>query len=97
MKTFEKIFEVVKKIPMGKVATYGDVADMAGTANPRIVGYALSSLNSDSDIPWHRIVNYHGEISSRAGNGSWLQKEMLESEGITFNKKSRINLKIYRW
>ena len=70
---------------------------MAGTSNPRIVGYALSSLNSDSDIPWHRIVNRHGEISSRAGNGPWLQRELLESEGVAFNKKGRIDMKVYQW
>ena len=51
MNTFAEIFKIVEKVPVGKVATYGNIADMAGTLNPRIVGYALSSLNSDSDIP----------------------------------------------
>ncbi len=97
MHTFEKIFEIVKTIPIGTVSTYGNVADMAGTPNPRIVGYALSCLTSDSDVPWHRIVNRRGEISSRAGNGTWLQKELLESEGIIFDEKGRIDMAVYQW
>ena len=97
MNTFAEIFKIVEKVPVGKVATYGNIADMAGTLNPRIVGYALSSLNSDSDNPWHRIVNRHGEISSRDGDGPWLQRELLESEGVVFTKKGRININVYRW
>ena len=82
---------------MGKVATYGNIADMTGTLNPRIVGYALSSLNFDSDVPWHRIVNRLGEISARDGDGPWLQKKLLESEGVVFAKNGRINMNVYQW
>ena len=97
MNTFAKIFEMVEKVPVGKVATYGNIADMTDTPNPRIVGYALSSLNFDSDVPWHRIVNRLGEISSRDGDGPWLQKRLLESEGIVFAKNGRINMNVYQW
>ena len=97
MDTFEKIYEVVRQVPFGMVTTYGKVAQLSGINNARLVGYALSILQANTEIPWHRIVNRDGEISYREGAGPSLQKTMLESEGVVFNKKGCINLEIYRW
>jgi methylated-DNA-protein-cysteine methyltransferase-like protein len=86
MTTFEKIYEVVKNIPKGKVATYGQVATLAG--NPRwarVVGYALHQNPSPGVIPCHRVVNREGRVADTfAFGGGTIQREILESEGIVF-------------
>ena len=97
MDTFEKIYEVVRQVPFGMVATYGKIAQLSGVNYARLVGYALSNLQANTEIPWHRIVNRDGAISYREGAGPSLQKTMLESEGIAFSKKGCINLKLYQW
>lgn len=99
MSCYPKIYEVVKLIPYGKVATYGQVADLAGLiGKPRVVGYALFRVTANTEIPWHRVVNAKGEISRsslRDGNDD-LQQLLLQEEGIVF-QKSKIDLKKYRW
>ena len=99
--TFEKVYNLVRKIPKGKVATYGQIALMIG--NPklsRVVGYAMSSCPYN-DVPCHRIVNRLGELAKSFGeSGNELQKYLLEKEGVKFNKNNRINLenaKNYFW
>jgi methylated-DNA-protein-cysteine methyltransferase related protein len=97
---YQKIYEVVKKIPRGRVLTYGRVAELAGLyGKARLVGYALFRVEIETDIPWQRVVNSKGEISysiARCG-GDYLQKTLLEQEGIEFNRANRIDLKIYLW
>jgi methylated-DNA-protein-cysteine methyltransferase related protein len=97
---YTKIYAVVKQIPRGKVLTYGQVADLAGLyGKARLVGYALFQVDIASDIPWQRVVNAKGEISysiARCG-GDYLQKNLLESEGLEFQREDRIDLKKYRW
>ena len=99
MSCYPKIYEVVKLIPYGKVATYGQVADLAGLiGKPRVVGYALFRVTTSADIPWHRVVNAKGEVSRsslRDGNDD-LQQLRLQEEGIVF-KKGKLDLKKYRW
>lgn len=99
MSCYPKIYEVVKLIPYGKVATYGQVADLAGLmGKPRVVGYALFRVTSDTDIPWHRVINAKGEVSRsslRDGNDD-LQQVLLKEEGIVF-KKGKLDLNQYRW
>ena len=99
MSCYPKIYEVVKLIPYGKVATYGQVADLAGLmGKPRVVGYALYRVTSTTDIPWHRVINAKGEVSRsslRDGNDD-LQQLLLQEEGITFTK-GKIDLRQYRW
>ena len=97
MYAFENIYEVVKLVPFGMVTTYGKVSQLSGINNARLVGYALSILQANTEIPWHRIVNRDGEISYREGAGPSLQKTMLESEGVVFSKEGCINLERYRW
>lgn len=95
------IYEVVKRIPRGRVATYGQVAALAGRPrHARQVGYALFALRDTDadDVPWHRVINAKGEISRRADDGpEALQRAMLESEGVVFNAAGRVALKRYRW
>ena len=99
MTVFEKIYEVVCKIPKGKVATYGQVALLAG--NPRwsrVVGYALHSNPSPGVIPCHRVVNREGKVAPAfAFGGELVQRQMLEAEGISFKEDGSVDLKIYGW
>ena len=94
MNTFEKIYEVVRNIPKGKVATYGQVAILAG--NPRwarVVGYALHVNPDTSIIPCHRVVNREGKVASGfAFGGEGVQRQLLESEGNVFEIDGRIDL-----
>jgi len=97
--TYERIYEIVKKIPKGRVATYGQVARLAGLGgHARQVGYALNVLPDDQDVPWHRVINARGEISKRSlPVYEQIQKEMLEQEGIKFSTDARVSLRRYRW
>lgn len=96
--TYRKIYAVVSSIPPGCVATYGQVARLAGLpGRARLVGYALSVL-ADKSVPWHRVVNAKGEISPRSGgDGDFVQRLRLESEGVRFDSHGRISLKLYQW
>lgn len=97
MNTFEKIYEIVKSIPKGKVATYGQVALLVG--NPRlarVVGYALHNNPDPFNIPCHRVVNREGKVAEIfAFGGGEIQRELLEDEGIVFESNGRIDLKKY--
>lgn len=97
MNTFEKIYEAVKSIPKGRVATYGQVAALAG--NPRlarVVGYALHNNPDPSIIPCHRVVNRDGKVAGGyVFGGGDVQRQMLESEGIVFQQNGRIDLEKY--
>jgi methylated-DNA-protein-cysteine methyltransferase-like protein len=92
---YSRIYSVVRTIPPGKVLTYGQVAKIAGVGkNYRLIGYALHNLPENSGIPWQRVVNRFGKISyafSRGGH-DYLQKVLLEREGIVFDTRERINL-----
>lgn len=99
MSCYPKIYDIVRRIPYGQVATYGQVAELAGLiGKPRVVGYALYRVTDQDDIPWHRVINAKGEVSRsslRDGNDE-LQQVLLEGEGIVF-KKRKLDLKQYRW
>ena len=99
MNTFHKIYEQVKKIPEGKVATYGQIALMAG--NPRwsrVVGYALHSNPEPGVIPCHRVVNKDGQLSKAfAFGGENVQRDMLISEGVIFIDENTVDLKNCRY
>jgi methylated-DNA-protein-cysteine methyltransferase-like protein len=94
------IYAVIRRIPKGWVATYGQVAAMAGLPRrARLVGYVLQNLDPATDIPWHRVVNAKGEVSyslSRNG-GDALQQRRLEKEGVEFDDRNRFNLERFRW
>lgn len=96
---YSKIYTAVKKIPKGKVATYGQIAKLCGLeGHARQVGYALSSLPEGLNVPWQRVVNAKGEISPRAyGDFADGQRVLLEEEGIVFTLDSKIDLNRYQW
>ncbi len=100
MSQYQQIYTTVRKIPLGKVATYGQIADLTGLyGKARLVGYALFRVDLAEDIPWHRVINAKGEISysfKRQG-GDYLQKVLLEEEGIKFKSNGKIDLNKYRW
>lgn len=98
--TYARIYGIVRRIPRGRVATYGQVAQLAGLAHaPRVVGYALHALPPGSGVPWHRVINAQGRVSARAGEpaGSLLQRLSLEAEGVRFDASGRVSLQRYRW
>ncbi len=96
---FDLVYESVKSIPAGKVATYGQIAKMAGQPRKaRIVGWALHSNPQPGVIPCHRVVNRNGELSGAfAFGGPDEQKSLLESEGIIFDDCGKIDLQKYLW
>lgn len=97
---YERIYAVVRQIPAGCVATYGQVAELAGLiGRPRLAGYALYRVAPENDVPWHRVINAKGEVShSPRRNGSdYLQQALLEAEGIEFNAQGKVDLKRYLW
>ncbi|MBW2493724.1 MAG: MGMT family protein [Deltaproteobacteria bacterium] len=95
---YDRIYAVVRRIPRGHVATYGQIADLAGLdGRARQVGYAMRTLTIEG-VPWHRVVNARGQISARAEPGSDLiQRQLLESEGVVFDAADRLKLEDYRW
>lgn len=96
---YERIYAVVRRIPRGRVTTYGRVARLAGMAgHARQVGYALHALPERTRVPWHRVVNHLGAISKRSVPGiEALQRVILEDEGVAFDARGRIPLNRFLW
>ena len=94
-----KIYKIVRRIPRGRVATYGQVAELAGLdGHARQVGYALHALPDSMKLPWHRVINSRGEVSPRSrGDSHELQRELLEAEGVAFDEGGRVDLRRYQW
>lgn len=101
MTTYERIYAIVQQIPRGRVATYGQIAELADLPRrARLVGYALFRVPLPAEeIPWHRVVNSQGEISySPLRRGTdYLQRSLLEAEGIAFMPSGKISLAEYQW
>ena len=96
---YRQILRVVERIPPGRVATYGQVAALAGfPGQARQVGYALHALPAGSEVPWQRVINARGEVSPRAEEG-WehYQRHLLEEEGVIFDDAGRVDLLRFRW
>ncbi len=95
---YSRIYAVVRRIPRGRVATYGQVAEAAGLpGRARQVGYALHALHAGSAVPWHRVVNAAGRVSLRSARGDELrQRQILEREGVRFEGE-RIPLARFGW
>ncbi len=94
----QRVKEILKKIPQGKVATYGQVAAYAG--HPRAARQVVWILNSSSQkdkLPWHRVVNGKGSISLKPGNGYEIQKGLLRKEDVKFGRDDKIDFNIYLW
>jgi methylated-DNA-protein-cysteine methyltransferase-like protein len=97
--TYPKIWRVVRRIPRGRVATYGQVAALAGfPRNPRLAGYALHNLPVGSDVPWHRVIGAGARISLPRETGAYaLQRALLEKEGVRFDARERVDFERFRW
>lgn len=95
---YERVWAIISGIPKGCVATYGQVADLAGFPRaPRFTGAALRHVPDSMSLPWHRVINARGELSFPKGSPAWnKQKARLEREGVTF-VNGRIDLQRYRW
>lgn len=94
----EKVIRLIRNIPSGTVATYGQIAKYAG--NPqgaRQVSYILHALSGKEKLPWHRVINSKGGISLKPRHGYELQKQLLEDEGIVFDDDDRVDLKRFCW
>ncbi|MBO5797352.1 MAG: MGMT family protein [Clostridia bacterium] len=97
--TFTRIYEVVRRIPRGKVATYGQIAMLAGNPHwSQVVGYALHVNPDPAGIPCYRVVNRFGEVSRAfAFGGDNEQRRLLEAEGVAFLPDGRVDLKHFLW
>ena len=96
----ERIYRAVMRIPRGRVATYGQIARVAGMPrHHRQVGRALRGVVDDGLVPWHRVVGASGAISARSADGSaeQLQRERLEAEGVVFDARGRVPLARFQW
>lgn len=97
--SYQRIYAATRKIPRGRVSTYGRIATLAGLGgHARQVGYAMHALPAGSMVPWHRVINAQGEISLRRRPGAELtQRMLLEREGIRFSGRGRVDLARYGW
>ncbi len=93
---FPRVYALVRKIPRGRVATYGQIARALGAPRAaRTVGWAMRAC--DHAVPWHRVVNAQGRISVRPTSGYHEQHARLKEEGVRFDREGRINLRKYGW
>ncbi len=97
---WQRFYHIIEQIPEGRVATYGQIAELAGLkGHARQVGYALAALSDQQadSVPWHRVINAKGEVSPRrSSSGHRIQRKLLEAEGIEF-RRERVDLKDCRW
>ncbi|HYU25501.1 MAG TPA: MGMT family protein [Thermoanaerobaculia bacterium] len=94
---WETIYRAVRRVPRGRVASYGQIAELAGLeGHARQVGYALHALPDGSGVPWHRVINAKGEISPRsAGDSHELQRMLLDAEGVKFDERGRVERRYF--
>ncbi|HEY9854616.1 MAG TPA: MGMT family protein [Stenomitos sp.] len=97
---FRRVYDVVRRIPAGRVATYGQIAHLLGQPMAaRAVGYALAHLPEGTDVPWQRVINREGRISPRgigAAPGD-RQRALLEADGVRFDAEGRVPLRTFQW
>lgn len=94
----ERVYEVVRRIPRGRVSTYGAVARAMDLRDARRVGWALSRLREGAGVPWHRVVNARGRISPRGdGTSERIQRAALEAEGVRFADDGSVDLERWGW
>lgn len=98
---YDRVYLIVRQIPRGRVATYGQIAGLLGRPyNARTVGWALHGLSPElaGDVPWQRVINRTGRISfPRTEEGGLLQRQLLEEEGIVFDATDRVDLERFGW
>jgi methylated-DNA-protein-cysteine methyltransferase-like protein len=98
---YERIYDVVRQVPHGKVTTYGTVARIVGTCSAQMVGFALAALRDNpqtDDVPWQRVINAQGKISPHGvGFGSAIQRQLLEEEGVEFDLEDCVDFEKFSW
>lgn len=99
-KLYDLIYAIVRQVPRGKVATYGQVARIAGRCSAQMVGFALAALKASDEqaVPWQRVINAQGRISPHGfGMGTQVQRVLLEEEGVIFDLEGNIDLQQFGW
>jgi len=98
---FQRIYAVIRQVPRGQVASYGQIARLVGGISAQMVGFALAALPShpqEAEVPWQRIINAQGRVSPHGlGCGSALQRQLLEEEGVVFSLEGAVDLAVYGW
>ncbi|MBG0771341.1 MAG: MGMT family protein [Anaerolineaceae bacterium] len=97
---YERIYEMVRRIPPGRVTTYGRIAALVGGCTARMVGYAMAALKRGTapDVPWQRVINTKGKVSVHGdGIGNAMQRDILEQEGVVFDTEGRIDFERFGW
>jgi methylated-DNA-protein-cysteine methyltransferase-like protein len=97
---YQRIYDMVRRVPYGKVTTYGRVAELVGGCTARMVGYAMAALKSGShpDVPWQRVINAKGKVSVHGdGIGNAMQRAILEDEGVVFDANDRVDFSVVGW
>lgn len=97
---YQRIYDMVRQIPPGKVTTYGQIAALVGGCTARMVGYAMAALKrgGEPDVPWQRVINAKGKISIHGdGFGNALQRIKLEGEGVEFDANGRVDFTRFGW
>lgn len=100
IKLYDLIYAIVRQVPRGKVATYGQVARIAGRCSAQMVGFALAALKDSGEqaVPWQRVINAKGRISPHGfGMGTQVQRMLLEEEGVVFVLEGNIDLQQFGW
>jgi methylated-DNA-protein-cysteine methyltransferase-like protein len=94
----QRVKQWIKRIPAGKVATYGQISILAGHFNgARQVSWILHSCSAKDNLPWHRVINSRGTIALKPGSGFERQMELLKTEGVVFDDRNRIDLDRFLW
>jgi len=99
-KLYERIYAMVRRVPFGKVTTYGRIAELVGGCTARMVGYAMAALKrcTAPDVPWQRVINAKGKISVHGdGIGNAMQRAILEEEGVEFDANERVDFNRFGW
>ena len=94
---YERIYAITGQIPPGRLASYGQIAAIEGHCTPRMVGYAMAAVGN-RQVPWQRVINSRGTVSERRhGGGTGRQRRLLESEGVVFDRRGRVNFERFGW
>jgi methylated-DNA-protein-cysteine methyltransferase related protein len=94
---YERIYAIARRIPSGRLASYGQIAAIEGHCTPRMVGYAMAAVG-DRPVPWQRVINSRGTVSERRhGGGTGRQRRLLESEGVVFDARGRVDFELFGW
>lgn len=94
---YERIYAIARRIPSGRLASYGQIAAIEGHCTARMVGYAMAAVG-DRPVPWQRVINSRGTVSERRhGGGTSRQRRLLESEGVVFDARGRVDFELFGW